>query len=612
MTNRLMKMLILLMALAVTGCPGPDNGSGTTASPDTNASRKWTYMVYMGGDNNLSSAGLVDLNEMEKVGSTNEVAIALQAEFSNKYGVSVPTDTRRFLVQKDNNDNDANLGAGTSIGNVNMADPATLTSFIQWAKQTYPAEHYALIIWDHGAGWKERSLKASGVLRGAVQDETSNGSALMTLPDLAKGVRDSGVHFDIVNFDACLMAMYEVAYEFKGLTDYMVFSEEVEPGEGDPYDTILSDLTTNPAMSSGTLASTIVAKYNASYSTNDRAKTTKSAVDMSQMDALDAKVVELANALQNDSSAGTLVQQARSQTQDYGYKSNHDIYDLCKYINDNLPSGTAKAVASDIMSLIGSIVINNKTTGSQVANSHGLAIYLPLESEVEGSDLNNYSQLACNQTRSSASGTWGAFVDSMITAGGGGTVQSGTGDFGIYLYWTDVNGNACDADLDLYVQEPAGDYATTGNTELYAPWMGQSTPNGFFSQDSADAGQSLEYYVANSQVYKGEYTFAVNYWKDGSTCTSAMAHLLYKDPANGVNDWTEIGNRTMDLSNPAPGTCTTLSCSNLYSDLWGPGSLVRSTGSGTFIRGGDLPLSSTKRSQLIFKYKKGSRLYWRR
>ena len=61
----------------------------------------------------------------------------------------------------------------------------------------------------------------------------------MSLPDLAGAVRTAGVHLDVINFDACLMAMYEVAYEFLGLTDYMVFSEEVEPGDGDPYDTIL-------------------------------------------------------------------------------------------------------------------------------------------------------------------------------------------------------------------------------------------------------------------------------------------------------------------------------------------------------------------------------------
>jgi hypothetical protein len=299
---------LLGLAFSLVACSGGGGGGGSDSGGGTTG-REWTYMVYMGADNNLSSSGEDDITEMAKVGSTSGVAVVVQAEFSQQYSTGLPTDTRRMLIQKGVN----NIAASTSIGNVNMADPAQLTAFIKWAQQTYPAKRYALVIWDHGAGWKTASLNTRrNLLRGAVQDETSD--SFMSLPDLAKAVRDSGVHFDLINFDACLMAMYEVAYEFKGLVDYLVFSEETEPGEGDPYDTILTALTANPTQSARTLASTIVDKYDDYYTTNNRGATTKSAVDMSQMDALDAKVLALSAALKADAGATTLVQAAQSAT----------------------------------------------------------------------------------------------------------------------------------------------------------------------------------------------------------------------------------------------------------------------------------------------------------
>jgi hypothetical protein len=371
-----------------------------------------------------------------------------------------------------------------------MADPAILTAFIKWAQQTYPAKHYALVIWDHGAGWKEQSLGAKrSIFRGAVQDETSD--SFMSLPDLAKGVRDSGVHFDLINFDACLMAMYEVAYEFKGVTDYLAFSEETEPGEGDPYDLILTALTENPAMSGRDLAGLIVDKYDDFFTNNNRGATTKSAVDMSKMDALDAKVLALSAALPTDATANALIQAARSETQHYTYAANHDLYDLCSYVAARLQSGAVKDRCNEILTIINSMVINNKindTTPAQVGGSHGLAIYLPTANETNSEDLDLYATLACNKVRASASGTWGSYVDFLLA--GGGNVDYATGGFGLYLYWEKPNAgsSACDADLDLYICEPTADYHDP-KRELVLP--GWARLRGYFS-DSADSGASQE------------------------------------------------------------------------------------------------------------------------
>jgi hypothetical protein len=416
--------------------------------------------------------------------------------------------------------------------------------------------------------------------------------------------------------------MYEVAYEFKGLTDYLVFSEETEPGEGDPYDAILTTLTANAAMSGKDLAGLIVDKYDEFYTANNRGATTKSAVDMSKMDALDAKVLALSAALQTDAAANALFQAAQSATQHYTYTSNHDLYDLCSYVATRLQSGAAKDRCNEILTIINNMVINNKindTSPAQVAGSHGLAIYLPTADETNSTDLGKYAQLACNKVRASASGTWGSYVDFLLS--GAGNVVYASGGFGLYLKWDKTDGSACDADLDLYIWEPAADYAATGNGDWYSPWMGQTSPNGFFSQDSADSGVSEEFYMANNQVYAGDYYFVVNYYDNGPGCSKARARLwiyfsdsqqLFELSLDNFPSMTYPSPHVLDLSNVYTSGCdgSNLLCYNNYSDWWVPEVLypAKNSGAGVAMMT-QAPPTGSKKSQMIFRFGKGMRLF---
>lgn len=102
-----------------------------------------------------------------------------------------------------------------------MADPETLSDFIRWTAEKYPARKYALVLWDHGGGSKT----------GIFIDELFAGD-VMYLDELHDALQDGGVSFEAVLFDACLMANVETAYAIKDNAKWMIASEEVVAGKG--------------------------------------------------------------------------------------------------------------------------------------------------------------------------------------------------------------------------------------------------------------------------------------------------------------------------------------------------------------------------------------------
>ena len=86
-----------------------------------------------------------------------------------------------------------------NLGSVSMTDPDTLSSFIRWCANKFPANRNALIFWDHGGG----SVSGFGY------DEKFQSSGSMSLAEIDEALTDGGVRFDFVGFDACLMATAE-------------------------------------------------------------------------------------------------------------------------------------------------------------------------------------------------------------------------------------------------------------------------------------------------------------------------------------------------------------------------------------------------------------------
>lgn len=213
----------------------------------------WTFMVYMAADNSLDAAALDDLNEMATVGSTMDVNILVLYDGQDGH------DSRIFYVEKDITFDTAAIpgnystrgevdDGGSVIGSqneVNMADPATLSNFINWTLGNYPAQKTALVIWNHGIG----------LFEGLCQD----GSDFMDTWELREAL--DGRNFDVVGMDLCWQGNVELAYELKGHADYFVASETEEPEAGWDYAATLGWLTANPNAAPRLLSARIVTDY---------------------------------------------------------------------------------------------------------------------------------------------------------------------------------------------------------------------------------------------------------------------------------------------------------------------------------------------------------------
>lgn len=549
----------MLTAAALSGCLSGGDSSGTSpatrATNSAGAKAKWTYMVYIAGDNTLSDAAIADIQEMAAVGSDASVNVIAQAELNP----STKAGTWRGRVVK--NMPAANWQAvSASGGGVDMTNPQTLTDFILWAKNTYPADNYALVLWSHGGGWKTQL--GQPLSRGALQDATTAGSKLMSLNNIAKAVSDSAVYFGLINFDACLMGMYEVGYAFRNTADFLVASEEVEPGDGDDYTAILNALTATPTMTPLTLSDTIASTYRNFYAAQKRNSVNKSVVDLSKMTVLRAAVDNLATAMSNGMvTLRTGIQSAQMATASYEYKPSRDLGDFAAKLKLNTSDAAVIAAATAVQSAVGSAVASNRIYTPDATNpitrSQGIAIYLPAKVETLSGELADYDLLDSSLSGTGTRSAWAGFVNLLVTGDTLNTyLPKAPGNFGYILTWDNPA-----VDLDLYVYEPVN---------LAAPWMGTTSVNGFLSGDSSVTGLQAEYYTAATTVEAGAYDVFVNYY-NGTGSTTAT---LYYDDGTGAS---LVIAATFVLKNPAkpnaplssyPDTDFTAMTLNTYGDWY--------------------------------------------
>ena len=271
-----------MMTFSVCGCNHTEafNGNFTPKFENTyNANDTWLIYWYICGSNLETEAGAAtaDISEMLKAKLPPNVKVLIQAGGSNQWRNDVikPGQTNHLLY-----DNEGLHGLQVTE-DTDMGETGTLARFLQYGEENFTADHKVFIFWDHGGG------SAFGVC----QDErTGHSLSLNDIREAFTSVYNTSKEnppFEILGFDACLMATYDTANTLNGIAKYMVASEEIEPGNGWEYTGWVSTLANNPAMGGDALGQVICDSYYAGCVESQSADSaTLSVVDLSKLDIL--------------------------------------------------------------------------------------------------------------------------------------------------------------------------------------------------------------------------------------------------------------------------------------------------------------------------------------
>jgi len=210
-----------------------------------------------------------------------------------------------------------------------MAAPQTLSDFIRWSAENYPAEKYMLVLWDHG----------TGALEGLCIDELFDGDTLH-LDELKTALADGGVHFETVLFDACLMANLETACAIKDSANWMIASEELVAGKGTAMNAWLQQLFLMPKCNGWQLGRWIcemnMYKYARQESEREQDTITWSVIDLSKIERVAAAFDRLFEAI----------------GQAYAYsEQDYDMLALCESLNRSFEFGMGEEEMVDLASL---------------------------------------------------------------------------------------------------------------------------------------------------------------------------------------------------------------------------------------------------------------------
>jgi hypothetical protein len=381
-----------------------DRGKGGGGEPGT-----WTVMVYADADDEILEEDMVfDLNEAETVGSTDQVNVVWQLDrYAGGYAGDGDWSTaRRYLVSQDSDLYSIGSQMLADIGEVDMSDPQTLYDFTTWAIDAYPAEHYVLILSNHGSGWAGGWTDA---------DSKQGGNLSMQQIDNTLGtiVSDTGIGaFELVGFDACLMAQVEVMSALAPHARYAVASEETEPALGWSYAGFLTALTNDTSMTGQDLGQVVVDSYleqdirvtdddarrlltGGDYSAQEVVEelgraSTMSTVDLSKVRDLAAALNELAVAMVDVDQS--LVAEARAYAQSYASIFSSDdpnaevppsFIDLGNFVDLLLTVVDDPDVVSagqGVKDALAHAVVAERH-GAERPGSTGLAIYFPASVE---------------------------------------------------------------------------------------------------------------------------------------------------------------------------------------------------------------------------------------
>ena len=390
----------------------------------TKPRKDWTLLIFMAGDNDLDQEGERDLAQMKSVDTGGRVNLVVQFDRAE-----TGRNTRRYALRHGS----SLVSDGVeNLGETNCGDPQVLEDFLLWGIREYPATRLMVVIWNHGGGTDDTDHFASG-MRALHVPAKPRRRQLFTTPQRVNGgtrrkiaVDNDAQDFldnielkrvfanvsavlkrpiDILGMDACLMSMVEIGWQLRGTVQFMVGSQDDEPGAGWPYHTLLGELAANPSMKPAQLAQAIVATYLVFYPPEQ--PVTQSACEIAKLPLVIAAVDALGKALLARLDGSTFDQAilaARLQTRQFANPDFVDLHHLCGSLGARTADPEVQAACAKVQAALAQAVIADAHPAAAVTNAHGLSIYFPLADRAP-----LYSTLDFT-----ADCAWGAFLARFI------------------------------------------------------------------------------------------------------------------------------------------------------------------------------------------------------
>ena len=437
-----------------------------------------TIMVYMCGTDLESKYGMAssDMEEMRTASFGSNINLIVYTGGCSKWKTSGISNSVNQIYQiKDG----SIIRLEDDMGSKAMTDPANLSSFIQYCDRNFPANRNELILWDHGGG----SVSGYGY------DEKNAKSGSMSLAGINTALKNGGVTFDFIGFDACLMATAETALMLDNYADYMIASEETEPGIGWYYTDWLTKLGSNTSMSTLDIGKNIVDDFVSQCAKKCKGQqTTLSVIDLAEFsNTIPEKLSSFSKSVSTKISNNEYkdISDARYATREFAQSSKIDQVDLVN-LAENVGTSEGKALADALKN-----AVKYNKTSTNMTNAYGVSIYFPYQrTSYVDTACNTYTQIGMDSDYAKCIRQFASLETSGQIAAGGSSSAIGS-LFGL-----------------------GGSSGSSGSSDvigsLLSSFLGGSSGRSIEGLDSSNTNFMNEQNIDNSSEYLASYYFDVS------------------------------------------------------------------------------------------------------
>ncbi len=486
---------------------------------------KVTILVYMCGADLESRSGMAtrDLQEMVAASLGSRVNLIIYTGGASRWQNNAVSSRVNQIWQVKNG---KLVCLEENMGTSAMTSPQTLVSFLDYGAKNFKADRNMLIFWDHG----------SGSVTGYGYDEKNQRAGSMSLAGINSALKSAGLRFDFIGFDACLMATVENALMLSEYADYLIASEETEPGIGWYYTNWLNQLGKNTSVSTLELGKTICDDFTAACKKSCPGQTTTlSVVDLAELahtvpEQLTAFSLSLTDLIKG--SDYRTVSDARNGSREFATSSRTDMVDLTD-LALKLGNTQGNALADALKSAV-------KYNRSTTTNAYGLSIFFPYQ-KVSSVDkaVSTYEAIGLDDSYADA-------IRAFASVEAGGQAVSSHGGYQIPSILTGTGSYS------------SGAYGSSDMiSSLLSGFLGGSDM-GFLSGRIAEVDAMTEYYAANMidpselVIRDGKLILSPEKW---ALIHSVVLNLFYDDGSGYIDlgldpvfSWDESGNLVADAS----------------------------------------------------------------